>query len=183
MENKKTFILVIVILALVIWFGFLKDKKIGLNNVLSFEDCVKAGYPVLESLPRQCKTPDGRTYAEELKEKITYIKASEDLIVMDLPYPGAVTGKKFSVTGKARGVWFFEASFPIELLDKDGKVLDASFAQAQSEWMTEDFVPFKGEIEAPLSYIGPATLVLRKDNASGLPEHDASISFPITVEY
>src|SRR3989344_9138958 len=116
-------------------------------------------------------------------EKIIYTKASPDLIVVDLPTPGAVTGKEFSVIGRARGMWFFEASFPMELLDKDGKVLVNSYAQAQGEWMTEDFVPFKGEMKAPESYIGPAILVLRKDNASGLPEHDASISFPITVEY
>jgi len=124
-------------------------------------------------------------------EKIIYTKASPDLIVVDLPTPGAVTGKEFSVIGRARGMWFFEASFPMELLDKDGKVLVNSYAQAQGDpaspdgvnWMTEDFVPFKGEMKAPESYIGPAILVLRKDNASGLPEHDASISFPITVEY
>lgn len=32
--------------------------------VATFADCVKAGYPVLESAPRQCKTPDGRTFVE-----------------------------------------------------------------------------------------------------------------------
>jgi hypothetical protein len=35
----------------------------------------------------------------------------------------------------------------------------------------------------PESYIGEATLVLKKDNPSGLPNKDASISFKITVEY
>lgn len=129
------------------------------------------------SQSKEAFTPD------ELAEKITYTNASTDLIVVELPYPGAVTGKDFSVIGRARGVWFFEASFPLELLDKDGKLLATGFAQADGEWMTENFVPFKGEIQAPKSYIGPATLVLKKDNASGLPEHDASISFPIIIEY
>lgn len=32
--------------------------------IRTFADCVKAGYPVLESAPRQCKTPDGRTFVE-----------------------------------------------------------------------------------------------------------------------
>ena len=123
---------------------------------------------------------------EEIKtieEKVTYDRASTDLIVVNLPFPGAVTGKEFSFIGKARGVWFFEASFPIDVLDKDGKILVQTFATAQGEWMTNDFVPFKGEVKVPESYIGPATLILRKDNASGLPEHDASVSFPFVIEY
>lgn len=187
--NTKNFLgLVIVLIALgvIAWFGFFRTTMTGpviSPSVLSFEDCEKAGYPVLESNPRQCKTPDGRTYAEEIPEKITYVNATSDLITVDLPFPGAVTGKEFSLTGKARGTWFFEASFPIEVLDKDGKTLATGHAEAQSDWMTENFVPFKANIQVPTSYIGPATLILKKDNPSGLPEHDASISFPITIEY
>ncbi|MBU1293049.1 Gmad2 immunoglobulin-like domain-containing protein [Patescibacteria group bacterium] len=152
-------------------------------TVLSFEDCVAAGYPVAESNPRQCRTPDGRLYAEEIPEMITYMNATPDMISVSLPFPGAVTGKEFGVQGEARGNWFFEASFPITLLDKDGKVLATAIAQADGDWMTTEFVPFSTNIKAPESYIGPATLVLKKDNPSGLPENDASISFPITIEY
>lgn len=123
------------------------------------------------------------TAQEVLPPQITYINASKDLIEVELPFPDAVTGKEFGVIGKARGYWFFEGSFPIELLDKDDKTLVIAVAKAEGEWMTEDFVPFKALIKAPIDYIGPATLVLRKDNPSGLPENDASISFPITVEY
>ena len=42
-------------------------QKINLLKIDSFEECLKAGYSVLESLPRQCQTPDGRLFAEELK--------------------------------------------------------------------------------------------------------------------
>jgi len=116
-------------------------------------------------------------------ESIAYNNASADLIKVELPFPGAVTGKSFSVIGEARGTWFFEASFPIQLFDKDGELLATAIAQAQEDWMTEDFVPFKADIIAPESYIGEATLVLKKDNPSGLPNKDASMSFKITVEY
>lgn len=114
---------------------------------------------------------------------ITYSNATADIITVELPFPGAVTGKQFSVIGKARGYWFFEASFPIQVLDKDGKLLTQGFAQAKDEWMTTDFVPFKADITIPETYTGPATLVLKKDNPSGLSEHDAFISFPFTIEY
>jgi hypothetical protein len=30
----------------------------------SFDDCAKAGYPILESYPRQCRAPDGRIFVE-----------------------------------------------------------------------------------------------------------------------
>jgi Immunoglobulin-like domain of bacterial spore germination len=177
--------LLAVLLVIVLTFFFVSNKvdAPGLTEIKSFEDCAKAGYPIMESYPRQCKVPDGRTYAEEIVEKITYVNSSADLIMVDLPFPGAVTGKTFSVSGKARGNWYFEASFPVEVRDSKGNVLVQKPAQAQSEWMTTDFVPFKVDLTVPESFIGPATLVLRKDNPSGLPEHDAFIMFPITIEY
>lgn len=165
-----------------VWFVFFRAGEQPAPVVLSFEDCEKAGYPVMESYPRQCRTPDGRLYVEEIPEKITYFNATADNIVVERPFLGAVTGKDFSVIGKARGNWFFEASFPIEVLDKDGKFLAVGIAQAEGEWMTRDFVSFKADIKTPQSYTGKATLVAKKDNPSGLPEHDASISFPITIE-
>lgn len=36
------------------------------REINSFEECVEAGYPVAESYPRQCQTPDGRNFVEEL---------------------------------------------------------------------------------------------------------------------
>lgn len=115
--------------------------------------------------------------------KITYIKANSNMINVELPFPGAVVGKNFSVIGKARGPWFFEASFPVKIIGKNGEILAQVPAQAQGEWMTEDFVPFRADIKIPETYIGPATIILEKDNASGLPEHDASMSFDFIIEY
>ena len=181
----KRIVIFILILAVVLgaYLYFVKGEDEKLVTVLSFETCVEAGYPVMESYPRQCKTPDGRTYAEEIPIQPTYINATSDLIQVDNPFPGAVTGKEFTVKGKARGTWYFEASFPIEVKDKDGKTIFIAPAQAQGEWMTEDFVPFSLQVKVPNTYIGPATLILHRDNPSGLPEHDRSISFPITIEY
>jgi hypothetical protein len=123
-------------------------------------------------------------------QTITYKNATADNINVDLPFPGAVVGKEFSVIGRARGTWFFEASFPVQVIDKNGNVLAAIPAQAQKDpatgevnWMTENFVPFKADLKIPDFYIGPATLILKKDNPSGLPANEASISFPITIEY
>lgn len=34
------------------------------QEINNFDDCAYAGYPILESYPRQCKTPDDRTFTE-----------------------------------------------------------------------------------------------------------------------
>lgn len=183
MRNKKLlYLLILVIILGISWFIFNSAKKVDQSSIKSFADCAKY-YPVLENYPAQCKTPDGRTFAEEITSPITYKNATANDIFPELPYPGAVTGKEFTIKGKARGTWYFEASFPVKVLDKDGKVLAQGPAQAQSDWMTTDFVNFKMDIKIPDSYIGPATVVMIKDNPSGIPEKDASISFPITIEY
>lgn len=118
------------------------------------------------------------------------LSVGADLIRVSLPFPEAVVGKKFSVIGEARGFWFFEASFPVVVVDQNGATLAAGTAKAEPDpktgelnWMTENFVPFRADLKIPESYIGPATLILKKDNPSGLPENDAFISIPINIEY
>ncbi|OGN33202.1 MAG: hypothetical protein A3F98_03985 [Candidatus Yanofskybacteria bacterium RIFCSPLOWO2_12_FULL_41_8] len=76
------------------------------------------------------------------------------------------------IKGEARGYWFFEASFPIRIYDADGLELGVVVAQAKSEWMTEDFVPFEANLVFKKPVTATGVLVLRKDNPSGLPEHD-----------
>lgn len=118
--------------------------------------------------------PSGGTFS--------YINASSDLIVIDSPRPGETVGQVISVSGSARGFWFFEASFPIELLDVNDTVIGQGIAQAEGDWMTEEFVPFKARIELATPYYGDVIVVLKKDNPSGEPENDASVRFPVVIE-
>ena len=46
-----------------------------------------------------------------------------------------------AIAGQAMG-WYFEAVFPVKILDGDGTVLGEGQAQAQSDWMTTSSVPF-----------------------------------------
>lgn len=84
-----------------------------------------------------------------------------------------------TVTGEARGNWYFEATFPVKLLDANGGLVVQHYAEAQSDWMTTDFVPYV----ATLTFTPPATatgtLVLEKANASGLPANDDSVEIPV----
>ena len=52
-------------------------------------------------------------------------------------------------------------------------------AQAQSDWMTEEFVPFKAMLEFSAPTTATGTLVLEKDNPSGLPENADSLIVPV----
>ncbi|HVK80896.1 MAG TPA: Gmad2 immunoglobulin-like domain-containing protein, partial [Verrucomicrobiae bacterium] len=67
------------------------------------------------------------------------------------------------VEGTARGDWYFEAQFPLQLRAADGAILAEAPARAQSDWMTEAPVPFRGELTFNVTRETPATLVLQED--------------------
>jgi hypothetical protein len=124
-------------------------------------------------------TTPAETSAKETISKETEATASEtntkdntsDQIKVINPMPNQVVESPLTVEGEARGTWFFEATFPVNLLDANGDIIAAHFAQAQGEWMTQDFVSFKAQLifEKPATNTG--VLVLKKDNPSGLPEN------------
>lgn len=102
-------------------------------------------------------------------------------VMVDAPQPNQTVSSPLIVEGRARGGWFFEASFPIELADDQNKTLGVSYVQAQADWMTEDFVPFKGELNYQTAATTTGKLILRKDNPSGLPEFDDSFEVPVII--
>ena len=143
-----------------------------------FDSCAALGYPVAESYPRQCAGPDGKNFVENIGNAIE----KADLIRATSPKPGTTITSPLTIEGEARGTWYFEASFPIKLLDATGTEIATGHAEAQDEWMTEDFVPFKATLEftAP-GKIARGTLVLEKDNPSGLPEKDDKLEIPVKL--
>jgi hypothetical protein len=84
------------------------------------------------------------------------------------------------IEGKARGVWFFEASFPIEIQDEKGNILGRGIAQASSDWMTENFVPFTARIEFQKGDTKTGKIIFKKDNPSGDPARDDSFVLPVS---
>ncbi len=107
-----------------------------------------------------------------------------DIITADSPKPGeAISSTTLTVTGKARGSWYFEASFPVLLKDTAGHIIAQGPAKAQGDWMTTDFVPFSITLTYPIQSSGSAgTVVLKKDNPSGDPAKDDSLEIPITFQ-
>lgn len=101
-------------------------------------------------------------------------------ITLETPQFGKTISSPLTVTGEARGTWYFEGSFPVVLTNWDGEIIAEAQASAQGEWMTEDFVPFEAELEfeTPELY-NRGSLILQKSNPSGKPELDDA--YEITV--
>lgn len=178
-KNPQTnwkYILIVLVLAVLVAGGvlwcFYNKSEVEVNN---FDECIMAGYPALESWPRQCRTSDGRNFVEYIGNELEKL----DIIQIDSPRPNQEITSPFVVEGKALGNWYFEADFPIELFDENGNSLGNAIAKAQGEWMTQDFVNFRAELEFEDPIIDKGILVLSKDNPSGLPEYDDQLIVPV----
>jgi len=174
---KKIIIPIAIIIIILGLYVVIKnqEEEHGLPN--SFEECVSMGYPIMESYPRQCKAPNG-TFTEDIGNELE----KADLIRINQPRPNDTISSPFIIKGEARGYWFFEASFPVKLLDENGNIIKQTIAQAQDEWMTEDFVSYEAVLTFSVPKDQKGTLILQKDNPSGLPEHDDELRIPINLK-
>jgi len=176
---KKTLpisIVVVLIVAAGVWWFF--GARPGVS-ITTFEECTVAGNPVMESYPRQCRA-GGQTFTESVGNELE----KTDLIRINTPRPNQTISSPLTITGEARGNWYFEASFPIVLTDWDGKIIAKGIARAKSDWMTTDFVPFEATLTFTVdknAYRNKGSLILRKDNPSGLPQNDDALEIPIMI--
>lgn len=177
---KKILIIIVIILiaGIVFWQQF-NSRNIPI--VTNFEECVALGNPAMESYPRQCRAGD-KTFVENIGNELEKI----DLISLDTPRPNQSVESPLTIEGQARGFWFFEGDFPVIITDWDGRIIGEGFATAEGDWMTEEFVPFSAvlEFETPRfsDFNDKGTLILRKDNPSGLPENDDALEVPIILK-
>jgi len=157
------------------WEEYCPDFKEQFK-VEDFNACVAIGNPVMESYPRQCAY-NGQTFVEEIGNSLDLA----DKIVVNYPRPNDFISNPLLIKGQARGFWFFEASFPVVLVNWDGLIIGEGLATAESDWMTEDWVNFSAEIafipDTMVSNRG--ALILQKDNPSGLPEFDEALEYTI----
>lgn len=151
------------------------DDGLSVND---FESCAAAGNAVMESYPRKCRDKDGNEFVEDIGNELE----KTDLIRIDNPRPNQKITSPLNIEGQARGYWFFEGDFPVDLVDWDGQIIAQGVATAQGEWMTEDFVVFKASLDftAPdTSVSNKGTLILKRDNPSGLPANDDALEVPV----
>lgn len=105
-----------------------------------------------------------------------------ELIKIEEPSPDQVISSPLEIKGKARGMWYFEGDFPVELVDNNGNQLAEGIASAQGKWMTEDFVPFEATIKYDKPTVETGYLIFHRDNPSGLPENAMERRLPVKFE-
>lgn len=108
-----------------------------------------------------------------------HIEEKRNLIRVDQPEPLAEVSSPLTISGEARGYWFFEASFSVRIVDANGNELGVHYAEATSDWMTEDFVSFTSELNFDDSRTDTGTLILERANPSGLAENADELRIPV----
>lgn len=103
----------------------------------------------------------------------------DDLITVSSPLPGALVSSPLTLSGQARGSWYFEASAPVKILDSNGNTLAQAPLKAEGDWMTADYVPFTGVLSFPSPETATGTLVLMNDNPSGDPARQKELRIPV----
>lgn len=156
------------------------------SKVTDFASCVAAGNPVTMTSPRTCRAGE-TVYTEQI--------AVEKSATMEFTSPKGVVVRLYDwtkqktltspavVTGEIPGNWSFEATFPVAIADGTGKTLTQTPARLQGDWMTTNYVPFSVTLtftSPTMSKVG--TLILHKDNPSGLSKNDDTITVPITFQ-
>jgi hypothetical protein len=98
-------------------------------------------------------------------------------IQVSQPAANATISSPLAISGQAVGGWYFEASFPIKLYNSSNVLIGQTTAQAQSDWMTTNLVPFTASLTfSPQTTGSVGTLVFEKDNPSGEAANAGSYS-------
>lgn len=75
-NHKPTYIILGVgafLLVTISVIGIFMASRLNTSTTInSFEECAAANLPVMESYPRQCATPDGRTFTETVTASLPY---------------------------------------------------------------------------------------------------------------
>ena len=135
MRRNKQLIAVFLAMVLVgvsIWYFKGKSNMQAIN---SFEECAEAGYPVMESYPERCYTPDGRSFTRQISQSEGWQEQTINEIGLTLKYPQNLTFRKEIAddNGRIRTLGFYvennDDSNPYMLyglyqMDKNATIVD-----------------------------------------------------------
>jgi hypothetical protein len=133
----------------------------------------------LPAVPNQPETTPG---AIENERTLSRIGNGAELVSVSNPIANQTINSPASIKGRAPGYWFFEATAPVSVVNWDGLIIGEGFVTAEGDWMTTELVPFDGQVSFESSDDTPSNwgwVILRRQNASGLPENDAAVEIPV----
>lgn len=169
MKNK--IILIIVFLTVVVLIGVVYCFSLRTKNEPVF--CTQEA--------KEC--PDG-SFVSRISPKCEFAECpgEKEGILISLPKAHQKIKSPLKIEGQARGAWYFEAQFTAELYDGQENFLGQVILTAKEDWMTENFVPFEGELIFNIPSTTSGTLRFLSDNPSGLPENQKVFEVPIQFE-
>ena len=128
------------------------QKVVRIND---FMQCVQAGFPVMESFPRQCRA-GWKSFTESVPEEV-----EEGNIRVTSPRSGDIASFPLTLKGEAR---VFEGTVRYRLRDADETILVDGFTTAEvSE--TGDFSAFSADITYPQPSGRQGTLEVFEESA------------------
>ncbi len=173
-------------------------KKFGLFLIILFLGAVLAicswQYLQIDKLDQKNRslTSEQARLKEENKDKIAsvndasaeqkipvYRSTKSVEVTLYSPARDSKVATPLGIVGKVPGDWSFEASFPVKLKNNQGKVVAEAPAQLLGDPNTNNPVAFSAKLTWTSKETGVGSLVLEKDNPSGLAKNDDSVSIPI----
>jgi len=109
MMKKNTKLIVVFVVLLIVGIVVWKYQNTSkIQSISTFEECAQAGYPIMESYPEQCKTPDGRNFTKQVTSNSDLQSETIDEIGLSLQHPKDLVFRK-------------------EIADNAGSILTAGF--------------------------------------------------------
>lgn len=121
-----------------------------------------------------------KTPTEPVTHQVVF--SPDGSIGITMPGLDATVTSPIGIEGQAAGTWFFEASFPIKILDADGTVLGQGSAQALGDWMTTGTVAFSANIPFTTPKYATGTIVFSNANPSGAPANAKQFRFVVRFQ-
>ncbi len=119
---------------------------------------------------------------KKVEPVVSLVTGRKDDLVSFSIAPGSKVHGVVAYTGTIKGGYFFEGNIIMHVLNSSKKHIGETHGTATSDWMTAGPVDFKGTLDFSSLPKGPAYIEIHNDNASGLPENEKSLMFPVVVE-
>lgn len=154
----------------------LNGKVSSLNaKINSQDDQISA---LSAQLKKACQ-PTGQSSANPTCTDYTYTSSKNVSVSVFTPAKNATVTSPVAVVGEVPGNWSFEAQFPVQLKNSKGDTVAQATAHVLGNWQTTELVPFSVQLTYTTAESGSGTIVMQKDNPSGLPQNADSVSIPI----
>jgi hypothetical protein len=114
-QRLKFAILILLVLALIAIYSWRHwQRPVDVAGISNFTECAAAGYPIMETYPEQCRTPDGRNFVQEITSPV-------------VPQNGG-SGDETNVTSGIAGIVLLGPTCPVVQAPPDPQCADRPFA-------------------------------------------------------